>query len=90
MNAQSGLYDRVAQAFAVFLPVKVRGLQGDGRRYDYVVALRAGGDIDFMSARWAHCLTSSWTTCPAIINETQGISRVVYDISGSAGHIEWE
>ena len=49
-----GLYDQVSQAFAVFMPIKSVGVMGDGRRYDYVVALRAVETVDFMTARWAH------------------------------------
>jgi GMP synthase (glutamine-hydrolysing) len=89
---KAGLYDRVAQAFAVFLPVKSVGVQGDGRRYDYVVALRAVETIDFMSARWAHLPYEFLDhVSRRIINETKGISRVVYDISGKPpATIEWE
>ncbi|VAW92890.1 GMP synthase [glutamine-hydrolyzing], amidotransferase subunit / GMP synthase [glutamine-hydrolyzing], ATP pyrophosphatase subunit [hydrothermal vent metagenome] len=86
------LYDKVSQAFAVFLPVKSVGVMGDGRRYDYVIALRAVETIDFMTARWAHLpyefleLVSN-----RIINEIEGISRVTYDISGKPpATIEWE
>ena len=86
------LYDKTSQAFTVFLPIKSVGVMGDGRRYDYVVALRAVETIDFMTARWAHLpydflgLVSN-----RIINEVQGISRVTYDISGKPpATIEWE
>ena len=86
------LYDKVSQAFAVFLPVKSVGVQGDGRRYEYVIALRAVETIDFMSARWAHLPYEFLDTCSRrIINEVDGISRVVYDISGKPpATIEWE
>ena len=86
------LYDRVSQAFAVFLPVRSVGVTGDGRRYDYVVALRAVETIDFMTARWAHLPYEFLDLCSRrIINEVVGISRVTYDISGKPpATIEWE
>ncbi|HEY1992165.1 MAG TPA: glutamine-hydrolyzing GMP synthase [Gammaproteobacteria bacterium] len=89
---KAALYEKVSQAFAVFLPVKSVGVQGDGRRYEYVVALRAVETIDFMSARWAHLPYEFLDhVSRRIINETQGISRVVYDISGKPpATIEWE
>ncbi|MCG5513658.1 glutamine-hydrolyzing GMP synthase [Ectothiorhodospira shaposhnikovii] len=88
----AGLYDQVSQAFAVFLPVKSVGVMGDGRRYDYVVALRAVETIDFMTARWAHLPYEFLDKVSRrIINEVKGISRVVYDISGKPpATIEWE
>ena len=87
-----GLYDKVSQAFAVFLPVKSVGVTGDGRRYDYVVALRAVETIDFMTARWAHLPYEFLDNCSRrIINEIPRISRVTYDITGKPpGTIEWE
>lgn len=87
-----GLYDQVSQAFAVFLPVKSVGVMGDGRRYDYVIALRAVETIDFMTARWAHLPYDFLDLVSRrIINEVSGISRVTYDISGKPpATIEWE
>ena len=80
-----GLYDSVSQAFAVFLPVKSVGVMGDGRRYDYVVALRAVETIDFMTARWSRLPYDFLERVSLrIINEVKGISRVTYDISGQA------
>ncbi|MEQ8206654.1 MAG: glutamine-hydrolyzing GMP synthase [Woeseia sp.] len=87
-----GLYDKTSQAFAVFLPVKSVGVMGDGRRYDYVVALRAVETIDFMTARWARLPYDFLELVSLrIINEVDGISRVTYDISGKPpATIEWE
>ena len=80
---KSGWYDKTSQAFAVFLPVKSVGVVGDGRRYEYVVALRAVQTIDFMTAKWAHLPYELLETVSnRIINEISGISRVTYDISG--------
>ena len=86
------LYDKVSQAFTVFLPVRSVGVMGDGRRYDYVVALRAVETIDFMTARWAHLPYDFLDhVSRRIINEIDGISRVTYDISGKPpATIEWE
>ncbi|BBL76293.1 glutamine-hydrolyzing GMP synthase [Methylomagnum ishizawai] len=87
-----GLYEKTSQAFAVFLPVKSVGVMGDGRRYDYVVALRAVETIDFMTAHWAHLPYEFLDLVSRrIINEVPGISRVTYDISGKPpATIEWE
>ncbi len=87
-----GLYDQVSQAFAVFLPVRSVAVMGDGRRYDYVIALRAVETVDFMTARWARLPYEFLDTCARrIINEVGGISRVTYDISGKPpATIEWE
>jgi len=89
---QQNLYDEVSQAFAVFLPVKSVGVMGDGRRYDYVIALRAVETIDFMTARWARLPYEFLEHVSLrIINEVDGISRVTYDISGKPpATIEWE
>jgi GMP synthase (glutamine-hydrolysing) len=86
------LYDKTSQAFTVFLPVKSVGVMGDGRRYDYVVSLRAVETIDFMTARWAHLpYDFLGLVSTRIINEVDGISRVTYDISGKPpATIEWE
>jgi GMP synthase (glutamine-hydrolysing) len=88
----SGYYDKVAQAFAVFLPVKSVGVMGDGRTYDYVVALRSVETTDFMTANVAQLPFELITkTANRIINEVKGINRVVYDISGKPpSTIEWE
>jgi GMP synthase (glutamine-hydrolysing) len=89
---RADLYGQTSQAFAVFLPVKSVGVMGDGRRYDYVVALRAVETVDFMTARWAHLPYDFLDRVSRrIINEVAGISRVVYDISGKPpATIEWE
>jgi GMP synthase (glutamine-hydrolysing) len=88
----AGWYEQTAQAFAVFLPVRSVGVMGDGRTYEYVVALRAVQTVDFMTAQWAelpHALLSKVSN--RIINEVRGINRVVYDISSKPpATIEWE
>jgi GMP synthase (glutamine-hydrolysing) len=85
-------YDKTSQAFAVFLPVKSVGVMGDGRTYEYVVALRAVETKDFMTARWAQLpYDLLGKVSNRIINEVRGINRVVFDISGKPpATIEWE
>ncbi|MDC8832708.1 glutamine-hydrolyzing GMP synthase [Alteromonas gilva] len=86
------LYHKVSQAFTVFLPVRSVGVMGDARKYDWVVSLRAVETIDFMTAHWAHLpYEFLGKVSNRIINEIDGISRVVYDISGKPpATIEWE
>lgn len=88
----SDWYYKVSQAFTVFLPVKSVGVMGDGRKYDWVVSLRAVETIDFMTAHWAHLpYDLLGKISNRIINEVNGISRVVYDVSGKPpATIEWE
>jgi len=85
-------YEATSQAFAVFLPVKSVGVMGDGRTYEYVVALRALQTLDFMTAQWAHLPHALMgRVSKRIINEVRGINRVVYDVSGKPpATIEWE
>jgi len=85
-------YDKVAQAFAVFLPIRSVGVMGDGRTYEHAVALRAVQTTDFMTAHWAplpHDLIGRISN--RITNEVRGINRVVYDVSSKPpATIEWE
>ncbi len=94
VDAESGRswYDLTSQAFTVFLPVKSVGVMGDGRTYDYVVALRAVQTSDFMTADWAELPYSLLKRVSSrIINEVRGINRVTFDISSKPpATIEWE
>ena len=89
---KAGWYDKVSQAFVVFLPVKSVGVMGDGRTYDWVVSLRSVETSDFMTAKWSELPYSLLgTVSNRIINEVKGINRVVYDVSGKPpATIEWE
>ncbi len=89
---REGLYDKISQAFAVFLPVRSVGVVGDQRRYAHVIALRAVETVDFMTANWAHLPFELLDEVSRrIINENPDVSRVVYDISGKPpATIEWE
>ncbi len=88
----AGHYDKISQAFAVFLPVKSVGVMGDGRTYEYVVALRAVETKDFMTAGWYPLPYEDMARISGrIINEVKGVNRVVYDISSKPpATIEWE
>ena len=89
---KNDLYNKVSQAFSVFLPVKSVGVVGDNRAYEYVVAVRAVETIDFMTATWAKLPYEVLETVSLrIVNEVRGVSRVVYDVTGKPpGTIEWE
>ncbi len=89
---RTGHYDKISQAFAVFLPVKSVGVMGDGRTYEYVIALRAVETKDFMTAGWYPLPYADMAHISGrIINEVKGVNRVVYDISSKPpATIEWE
>lgn len=89
---KADLYHKVSQAFAVFLPIKSVGVMGDGRRYDYVICLRAVETVDFMTAHWSQLPWEFLShVSNRIINEVDNVSRVTYDISGKPpATIEWE
>ena len=91
-HSKHALCQKMSQTLAVFLPVKSGGVMGDGRRYEYVIALRAVETIDFMTARWADLPYDFLDhVSRRIMNEIEDIARVVYDISGKPpGTIEWE
>ena len=91
-NSGKSWYDLTSQAFVVFLPVKSVGVMGDGRTYDFVVALRAVQTSDFMTADWAELPYGLLKrTSGRIINEVRGINRVTYDVSSKPpATIEWE
>ena len=89
---KADLYDKVSQAFVVFLPVKSVGVMGDGRTYEWVVSLRSVETSDFMTAKWSELpYDLLGRVSNRIINEVRGINRVVYDVSGKPpATIEWE
>jgi GMP synthase (glutamine-hydrolysing) len=88
----AGLYEATAQAFVVLLPVRTVGVMGDGRTYEHVVAMRAVETTDFMTANWARLPHDFLARVSSrIVNEVNGINRVVYDVTSKPpGTIEWE
>jgi GMP synthase (glutamine-hydrolysing) len=89
---ESGYYEKVSQAFVVFLPVRSVGVMGDYRTYENVVALRSVDTLDFMTADWSHLPHELLgRVANRIVNEVRGINRVVYDVTSKPpGTIEWE
>lgn len=89
---RANLYRRISQAFAVLLPVKAVGVMGDSRSYEDVVALRAVETVDYMTAKWYPIPTPVLETISSrIVNEVNGVNRVVYDITSKPpATIEWE
>ena len=89
---KAGLYDRIWQAFAVLLPVRMVGVMGDGRTYDHVCALRAVTSVDGMTADfYPFDMVILGRAATRVINEVKGVNRVVYDVTSKPpGTIEWE
>ena len=92
IRTRHGQIDTVSQAFCIYLPIKSVGVVGDERRYADVIALRAVKTVDFMTAEWSELpYEFLGKVSNRIVNELEGVSRVVYDISGKPpATIEWE